>query len=99
LILAQDEQEKWFKQGKCGYSPEALAAAGLALHAVTDSTSPSHKGFQLWDPGVLDIGSLAIPGIAGAIEVHVAKESTILPSEKTASANLFKSYFKIAFTP
>jgi RHS repeat-associated protein len=30
-------------------SPEALAAFAKALHAVVDSTSPAHAGFQKWD--------------------------------------------------
>ena len=28
----------------------AYEALGAALHTVMDSTSPSHRGFQIWDP-------------------------------------------------
>jgi RHS repeat-associated protein len=28
--------------------PEALVAFGKALHAIVDSTSPAHEGFQVW---------------------------------------------------
>jgi len=28
----------------------AYLALGAALHAVMDSTSPSHRGFQIWNP-------------------------------------------------
>jgi len=36
--------------GKGGtLTPEALEAFGKALHAVVDSTSPAHSGFQKWD--------------------------------------------------
>jgi hypothetical protein len=30
-------------------SDEALADFGRALHAILDSTSPAHAGFQVWD--------------------------------------------------
>ena len=36
------------EQGKV-FSPESLAAFGQALHAILDSTSPAHAGFQKWD--------------------------------------------------
>jgi RHS repeat-associated protein len=59
--LAQDAQQQfWLSDPDAAsktISPEALAAFGKALHAYTDSTSPSHQGFQRWRwyniPGVL----------------------------------------------
>ena len=59
--LAQDAQQQfWLSDPDAAsknLSPEALAAFGKALHAYTDSTSPSHEGFQRWRwynlPGVL----------------------------------------------
>jgi len=33
-----------------GNADAAWKALGAALHTVMDSTSPSHAGFQVWDP-------------------------------------------------
>ncbi len=35
--------------GNPGYDDKALAEFAAALHAILDSTSPAHAGFQLWD--------------------------------------------------
>lgn len=48
---AQEAQIKFWEAnpGASGLSDEALRHFAMALHAVTDSTSPAHAGFQLWD--------------------------------------------------
>ena len=62
---AQDQVNFWKQMspdaapsGVNGLSSDALSEFGLALHAVADSTSPAHMGFQEWkwyDPmGVWD---------------------------------------------
>jgi hypothetical protein len=67
-------------------SDEALARFGEALHAILDSTSPAHAGFQKWDrrnPFLL---------IA-----HHNAEKTINPQQMqnatTAARNAFNSTF------
>ena len=83
---AREEQDKWYKACKKGYSPDALWYIGRALHAVSDSTSPSHKGFQKWDP-------LDLTGVAR----HVWNERSISPSELNETSDLMKGYFGIPF--
>lgn len=67
-------------------SDEALARFGEALHAVLDSTSPAHAGFQEWDwrDAWLVIG-------------HYYAEKTINPQQMqnaiTAARNAFNSTF------
>ena len=48
---AQEAQIKFWKAnpGSHSLSDEALVHFAMALHAVADSTSPAHAGFQLWD--------------------------------------------------
>jgi len=69
-----------------GVSGDALSKFGLALHAVTDSTSPAHIGFQEWnwqDPmGVLD---------------HVQTESTISPQQMQHAVSVAQSAFRKTF--
>lgn len=43
---AKEIQAEWIASGQTGIAPGALAAFGNALHAITDSKSPSHAGFQ-----------------------------------------------------
>ena len=42
-------QTKFWQQGNQGLSNDALTQFGIALHAITDSTSPAHMFFQEWD--------------------------------------------------
>jgi hypothetical protein len=86
MNLATEEQDKWYKACKKGYSPDALWYIGLALHAASDSTSPSHKGFQIWDP--LDLGGVA---------KHILKESYISDADLNATSTLVNGYFRIPF--
>ena len=48
---AQEAQIKFFEAnpGSHEISDEALRHFAMALHAITDSTSPAHANFQLWD--------------------------------------------------
>ncbi|HWF38443.1 MAG TPA: hypothetical protein VG322_07985 [Candidatus Acidoferrales bacterium] len=48
---AQEAQIKFWEAnpGSSSLSDEALRHFAMALHALTDSTSPAHAGFQLWD--------------------------------------------------
>jgi hypothetical protein len=48
---AQEAQIKFWmaNPGSHSLSNDALVHFAMALHAVTDSTSPAHAGFQLWD--------------------------------------------------
>jgi RHS repeat-associated protein len=46
---ATKDQINFWLAGNPGYSDKALAEFAAALHAVLDSTSPAHAGFQLWE--------------------------------------------------
>jgi hypothetical protein len=45
---AQRQQSLWEGAGQAGLSPLALEAFTRAAHALTDSRSPAHRGFQDW---------------------------------------------------
>jgi hypothetical protein len=50
---ATQAQMNFWAGGNAAYSNDALYKFGLALHAILDSTSPAHAGFQewnVWDP-------------------------------------------------
>ena len=49
LNEARKLQISFWGAGNPGISNDALAKFALALHAILDSTSPLHEGFQLWD--------------------------------------------------
>ena len=46
---ATNDQVNFWLAGGTGYSDKALAEFAAALHAVVDSTSPTHRGFQVWN--------------------------------------------------
>jgi RHS repeat-associated protein len=46
---AAKAQISFWIAGNPGFSNDALKKFALALHAVLDSTSPAHAGFQVWD--------------------------------------------------
>jgi hypothetical protein len=46
---ATQAQMSFWAEGNAAYSNDALYKFGLALHAILDSTSPAHTGFQKWD--------------------------------------------------
>jgi hypothetical protein len=49
LNQATKSQMDFWLAGNAGLSRDALVSFAMALHAVLDSTSPSHIGFQEWD--------------------------------------------------
>jgi RHS repeat-associated protein len=90
---AQDQVNFWKQMtpdvepsGINGLSSDALSEFGLALHAVTDSTSPAHIGFQEWkwdDPmGVLD---------------HIQTEATHTPQQMQSAVNAAQQAFRRTF--
>ena len=46
---ATKDQVDFWVAGNTGYSDKALAELAAALHAVVDSTSPTHRRFQVWN--------------------------------------------------
>lgn len=47
---ARDLEREWLNPDEeATLSPAALADFAHALHAILDSTSPAHAGFQVWD--------------------------------------------------
>jgi len=49
LDRATKIQINFWGQGNTGLSNDALKEFGLALHAILDSSSPLHAGFQVWN--------------------------------------------------
>ena len=67
-------------------SDEALARFGEALHAILDSTSPAHAGFQKWD--------WRNPALVIA---HHNAEKTINPQQMQNAINAARSAFNSTF--
>jgi hypothetical protein len=71
--------------GGDGLKPDALVAFGKALHAILDSTSPAHEGFQVWNYNLWDIQS------------HAAREYTISDDQMRAAIYRARLAFNVAF--
>ena len=73
---------------------------GNNLHAISDSTSPSHEGFQIWAPELVLLSPVlgALP-----IGIHIFKERTITPAETAHTVKLMREeyceYFSTAAHP
>jgi hypothetical protein len=63
----------------------AIRQLGMGMHAIMDSTSPSHRGFQVWVP--MDIDPI------GAWR-HRQAESTITPNDLEVTVDLLRGYFQ-----
>jgi hypothetical protein len=67
-------------------SDASLMAFGAALHAVVDSTSPTHVGFQEWNPW-------NIPADLS----HVNGERTISPQKMQQAVNAARNAFNATY--
>ena len=67
-------------------SDEALARFAMVLHAVVDSTSPAHAGFQLWD--------WRNPSLVWR---HHRAEKTITPQQRQAAVSAAQNAFSNTF--
>ena len=76
----QDQQNK---ARKCPDRNNALSEFGRGLHALTDSTSPSHRGFQPWEPS----HALA----------HHNKEKSLGIDDYFNTINLMRQYYQTTF--
>ena len=62
---------------------KSLTDFGQGLHAVADSTSPSHKDFQPWEPQ--------------HAWSHHEKEVDISPNDEAATINLMRQYYQTTY--
>jgi hypothetical protein len=62
---------------------KALDEIGKGLHALSDSTSPSHRGFQPWE--------------AEHVRSHHNAEKTISPADLQTTVDLMRQYYKTTF--
>ncbi|MCM3872157.1 MAG: hypothetical protein ND895_15850, partial [Pyrinomonadaceae bacterium] len=90
VLGARELQQDYAANGGKGFSPDALYAVGIAIHTVTDSTSPAHTGFQVWH------------GLDGPINLiraarHGVLESEITPAQQTEAVNKGREIFRMAF--
>jgi hypothetical protein len=77
----------WVGGGK-GLSNDALKQFAAALHAILDSTSPAHAGFQRWD--------YRKPWL---VKAHIAAESTITKQQTANAVQAARNAFSATFTP
>jgi RHS repeat-associated protein len=68
-------------------SDSALAAFGLALHDMVDSTSPAHAGFQLWN----------WKNFHDSLYAHERRESSITRPQLINAANVARNAFNATF--
>jgi len=85
---ATQTQINFWLGGNKGLSNDALKRFAAALHAITDSTSPAHRGFQLWD--------YRNPML---VKAHVAAESSITPQQLATAVSAARNAFSSTFTP
>jgi hypothetical protein len=86
LDRATKIQVNFWAQGKSGFSNDALKEFGLALHAILDSTSPLHAGFQVWN--IFDPTKWAI---------HFFGERDISPRQLESVSKLSQNVFNSTF--
>jgi RHS repeat-associated protein len=84
---AMKTQVSFWLSGKTGFSEKALAEFAAALHAIEDSTSPAHAGFQLWE--------WYNPKL---VWQHHWAENTITPQQFQNSVNAAQQAFRNTFT-
>jgi YD repeat-containing protein len=85
---AMKTQISFWAAGNPGLSSDALAQFAAALHAVLDSTSPVHAGFQVWEwwnPSL--------------VWKHHWAENTISPQQLNTVVSAAKNAFNTTFTP
>ena len=83
---AQSLQASFEKGGGVGMSNQALDAFGTALHPITDNTTPSHEGTQVWDPHD-----------EAGVAKHVANESTISEEQMDRAVQAARDAYKNTF--
>jgi hypothetical protein len=84
---AMKTQISFWLSGKTGFSDKALEEFAAALHAIEDSTSPAHAGFQVWEwwnPRL--------------VWQHHWAENTITPQQFQNSVNAAQQAFRNTFT-
>jgi hypothetical protein len=78
-------QINFWAAGNPGLSNDALAQFAAALHAVLDSTSPAHSGFQVWE--------------WWHFRRHGKTEATINPQQLNTAVTAARSAFDQTFHP
>jgi len=91
-----DNLKNAIQQQKAGNREEALRALGRGIHALSDSTSPTHEGYQVWyglpNPLTQSLATSTI--IAAAAATHLAGESGAISDAKlNQSASLVSDYY------
>jgi hypothetical protein len=89
VSLNEDEATRiqigFWAAGNQGFSNNALAEFALALHAILDSTSPSHAGFQVWE--------------LSHLREHKKAEASITPQQLNAAVSAAQNAFNTTFHP
>ncbi len=83
--LAQSEQKSYEENGGGGLSPDAAYHFGEALHTVTDGTSPTHEGHQVW-MGIVPLKEVAdylITGDATPLDIFITMDTVHSQGETT----------------
>lgn len=88
--LAQNQQAQYEKDGGKGLSPDALRTFGLALHTVTDRTSPAHQGEQPWN------GTEGVANKAAGLD-HLRRESTMGSAAGAQAVGATRGFFQRVF--
>jgi len=85
---AMKTQMSFWSAGNPGLSDDALGQFGLALHAILDSTSPAHAGFQAWNVWNIPL-----------VLRHWREESSISPEQLATAVSAARVAFNSTFSP
>jgi hypothetical protein len=82
--------------GQSPFSSDALYFFGMALHTVTDNTSPGHEGFQVWN-GVPIPGTSTFGADAASAYIHSKAEEQISPERLGLAVGVALQHFRATF--
>jgi hypothetical protein len=103
MTFVNGQINKYRALKKNGKIKEAYTELGLAFHALMDSTSPSHEGFQVWSGlETSDADLFAAAKVAEGL-VHSYRETDEVfrsnPTYLNNAVNLIRSYYDYANRP
>jgi hypothetical protein len=90
MLKARQFQREFIANGGSGFSDQALYQVGMIIHTLTDSTSPSHAGFQVWH---------GLDGIGNRIRAvgHIRKEWQISQKQMVEAVHAAQVPFALVF--
>jgi len=88
--------KKAIQQQKDGHRESALKALAKGMHAISDSTSPAHEGYQVWNglPNPLTESPESVAANLASMANHAKQESAISPTKLNETSSLIRDYYQ-----